>query len=940
MSEFFAAIAQFRTLAAKLIQSIPLWPELTQFCSMLTAPVVRLSQAILRRAPWLKKLEWLFELERFARRNPVALVISMGYMMWRGLHTTRYGHIGTDTAVYPFIAAVSGYNPFLGIMSGAAFGVGDLIQKLVKPDMFGAGGWEDPNYWEALGGYIVAYSSVMWAGWFPGAASRAGRYGVRLALKKMSEARVSATSDGAVPIESQGEGYPPSWMSGAHAMAESAAAVGAGFLSAYESMKHIAGWAEGPGFDWRGTPDSSCKDLENELLNGQAGTVAMGAAGGATIPVIAGTAGGGPGGSGTGGSGTGKPSGSTSTGSPGGSTSTGTTPAFIKPPVTYPDGRANVWDPPLDEQQQRWQNDNLIWDPQQLTYRYPKPGEVPPPTDPPEGPPPFAQSNSRDSVPGACLTLYDQYVTAQGNAISLDNALNDAQAEYQSAIDAMLKMYMKLTMLLGFDAGQAVAPYVEQGAGIVGRELMGTGGQSVSQAATYGLSQAAEQAAQEAEAAEAEAAELAETLGNLQSSVSELESQASGLTSTIEGLKNSVTDVSALESELATAEEEAAALPAQVSEAESEAQIAANRVQRIEEQKKIIDEYDEAMANAANEDKINWQERMSAQSDFDAKVNEEMTQAIQNESAFTQEIEAIKNRQEQIWPSRRGTIRLRELTQEEAQEWEQLASRKKAIENQGFGQSREQMRTQIEEKYKPELIRRQNAAYERYKQAMERRHELGNKIDPNYDPSTLGAAQNELTNRQQNLSQLQERQQQAGEKLENLRTQTSQAQQQASGTMAQIEEQEGQLKLLQQRKDLLNQQAEETNAKLNQARQTAAEKEQEARQLRQSTADSMPDGASTDDRGTLRQIGDKINSGVRTVGRTIGQVLPDFGQESGEEQAKYLQMAQARIDAARANLQALQDQHNQALDDMKRIKPQLDSCVQQHSYWGGDNAAS
>jgi hypothetical protein len=210
MRKLFASLAEFRSKTASWLESQPFWPDLLRLCATLTAPVVRLARWALRTMPWLQKVDWLFETSQIPKRHPVALAFSLGYMLWRGLHTTSLGHIGTDRAVYPFMAIVSGYNPFLGIVCGALFGIGDLIQKLISPDIYGAGGWSDPNYWGAMGGYVLAYTAVMWMGLFPGASSRAARYAVRMAMKKAFERRVAAASDGAGPLRSlQNEAYPP-----------------------------------------------------------------------------------------------------------------------------------------------------------------------------------------------------------------------------------------------------------------------------------------------------------------------------------------------------------------------------------------------------------------------------------------------------------------------------------------------------------------------------------------------------------------------------------------------------------------------------------------------------------------------------------------------------------------------------------------------------------
>jgi hypothetical protein len=211
MRKFAATLFELRMKIEKALQSIPFWPEIVRIAVLICAPVVRFANATLRAVPGLRKAEWLFEIELLTRRHPVPMAFSLCYLFWHGIQTTSLGHIGTDRMVYPLLAAISGFNPFLGILSGAAYGVGDLIQKLIWPDIYGARGWGDANYWGAIAGYILAYSSLMWMGVFPGAMSRLARLGARHLLRWIFARRVAAAADGAGPTDKYdfGEYYDP-----------------------------------------------------------------------------------------------------------------------------------------------------------------------------------------------------------------------------------------------------------------------------------------------------------------------------------------------------------------------------------------------------------------------------------------------------------------------------------------------------------------------------------------------------------------------------------------------------------------------------------------------------------------------------------------------------------------------------------------------------------
>ncbi|MBI3915080.1 MAG: hypothetical protein HY327_12955, partial [Chloroflexi bacterium] len=127
-----------------------------------------------------------------------------------------------------------------------------------------------------------------------------------------------------------------------------------------------------------------------------------------------------------------------------------------KPPKDYGPGRTNVWDPTVEEQQNRWIKDGLVWDPTTLTWRPPRPGEIPPPPDAPEEPPPYERQHPRDKTPVECLDLYDAYVKMQARAIALEAEI---QAASQAQWDAQFKLNQllaKFTLKLGWDVADTV----------------------------------------------------------------------------------------------------------------------------------------------------------------------------------------------------------------------------------------------------------------------------------------------------------------------------------------------------------------------------------------------------------------------------------------------------------------------------------------------------
>ncbi|MDQ7825506.1 MAG: hypothetical protein RDV48_22090 [Candidatus Eremiobacteraeota bacterium] len=261
-------IANFQAALNRALEKLPFWPDMVRIAKLICAPVVKLSSAVLTAVPSLRKLEWLLEIEMLQRRHPVMLAISLICVFWRGLCITSLGHIGTDPIIYPLIGAVSGFNPFLGMLCGVAYGLGDLIQKFLKPDMYGAKGWGDLNYWGAMVGYTVSYSSLVIMGVLPGMLARVFGLGVQKILKKLIFDKAAASADGAEP--QAGVTYP---------LAELIARMAGAYAGGYVVMDMIAPVTELPAFYLRPHPDVSCHDLEVKThLQGRADIGAKGSA--------------------------------------------------------------------------------------------------------------------------------------------------------------------------------------------------------------------------------------------------------------------------------------------------------------------------------------------------------------------------------------------------------------------------------------------------------------------------------------------------------------------------------------------------------------------------------------------------------------------------------------------------------------------------------------
>jgi len=247
-------LVQAQVSVGRFFTGLPFWNEVEKLSMIVAGPVKGIATLTLRLFPFLRRFERYLELESLRKRSPVILAFSITLLAFRGILTSPNGHIGTDVSVFPFLTLVSCFNPVLGGLSGLAFGAADFLQKLVKPDIYGAMKWSDPNYKGALGGYVAAYSITLWMGVMPGVVSRIGRNVAISLFQKIRAKRASAHADGATP--------PPF-----DSMAGGAGLLGSilgAMVTAFTGVRFVAPVLEWPAFHWRPNPDVSC--YKSELL--------------------------------------------------------------------------------------------------------------------------------------------------------------------------------------------------------------------------------------------------------------------------------------------------------------------------------------------------------------------------------------------------------------------------------------------------------------------------------------------------------------------------------------------------------------------------------------------------------------------------------------------------------------------------------------------------
>lgn len=265
-------LVQAQVSLARFCTGLPFWKDVERISLIVAAPVRGIASLSLRLFPFLRWFENYLEIDSLRKRSPVILAFSITILAFRGILTSPNGHIGTDLSVFPMLTLISCFNPFLGGLSGVVFGAADLVQKLIKPDIFGAMTWSDPNYKSALGGYVVAYSIAIWMGVMPGLVSRIGRNAAIAIYRKIRTRRATAHADGATPLSFD------SWTGAAGLLGS----IGGAMVTAFTGVRFVAPVFEWPAFHWRPTPDYSCYKSELITLKATAPRSAvMGIVGGA-----------------------------------------------------------------------------------------------------------------------------------------------------------------------------------------------------------------------------------------------------------------------------------------------------------------------------------------------------------------------------------------------------------------------------------------------------------------------------------------------------------------------------------------------------------------------------------------------------------------------------------------------------------------------------------
>jgi len=236
------------------------------------------------------------------------------------------------------------------------------------------------------------------------------------------------------------------------------------------------------------------------------------------------------------------------------------------PPKTRDYGdRSNPWDPPEDEQRQRWEKDRLVWDPGTSSWRPPKPGEIPrPPNAPEDGP--YQRNHPRDQCPAECVGLWDQYSAVQHLVFGGQSEIDKAKLAYQQSQDHLNKQLAKFALLTGWDLGSLA------GGGIDGVRSAGAGVRAGSRGGGPGIVSAALTAARE------RLGRAMRRLSDLTGQLGQIAADLARRTNVINGLENIAVQARSRAAQLRTSLDGMLRKVARIAEIENLVKAAAERV--------------------------------------------------------------------------------------------------------------------------------------------------------------------------------------------------------------------------------------------------------------------------------------------------------------------------------------------------------------------------
>jgi hypothetical protein len=174
----FALIGKGYGILRKALENIPGFEAFGTLATTVTDRVfsaVRFPEAIEAR------FEPYIEFQRGRQMDRAVVFILLIYVALLGAYPSNLGHLDTAPQIWIALPIISGFNPYLGLVSGVVFSVFDWVGKFLPfESVYGADfGDGFQNFWGARVGYILAYTTMILNGMLPGVLARVFRQFIR-----------------------------------------------------------------------------------------------------------------------------------------------------------------------------------------------------------------------------------------------------------------------------------------------------------------------------------------------------------------------------------------------------------------------------------------------------------------------------------------------------------------------------------------------------------------------------------------------------------------------------------------------------------------------------------------------------------------------------------------------------------------------------------------
>jgi len=199
----FALIGKGYGILRKALDNIPGFDRFSNLATQVTDVifgVIKFPRAVEER------FEPYVEFQRGRQMDRALVFAVLIYMALLGAYPSNLGHLDTAPQIWIALPIVSGFNPYLGLVSGLVFSLADWIGKFLPfESVFGADfGDGMQNFWGARIGYLLAYTTLIINGMLPGILARVFRQFIRGVAHKILPRKATQAAMGLLMLLAAG----------------------------------------------------------------------------------------------------------------------------------------------------------------------------------------------------------------------------------------------------------------------------------------------------------------------------------------------------------------------------------------------------------------------------------------------------------------------------------------------------------------------------------------------------------------------------------------------------------------------------------------------------------------------------------------------------------------------------------------------------------------